>query len=366
MARPEKVAVVDAVREELGDNPATLLTEYRGLSVGELAELRGKLREVGARYVVVKNTLARIAAKEAGYEGLEEFLVGPTALTYCGDDPVGPAKALRAFSKDHPELVVKGGILEGRIVDADTADKLADLESREDLLGKLAGMMYAMLSNTASLLQAPLSQMARVMAALEEKGDLPPGEAPAEEPEAVDEATHEPATETSTATDEPAEAPEETAGDVAETSAEPSEAVEEAEAIDAGDELDPATAAVETVADVTAGVVETVGETAVDVVESAGETAGGPAAAAANAVSDVVETVTDTTSDVVDSAAGTATGVTSAAADAVRGGAEGETEGEAEGETEEPGEEQDATEEVARSAGDETGGDDDQDDDQTA
>ncbi len=169
MARPEKAAVVEQVRDDLSGNPATLFTEYRGLSVAGLAELRGQLREAGARYVVVKNTLARIAAREAGYEGLDDILTGPTALAICEQDPVGPAKAMRRFARLHPELVVKGALLEGRVVDAETAERLADLESREELLGRLAGLMYLFLARPATLLQAPATQLARLMAALEEK-----------------------------------------------------------------------------------------------------------------------------------------------------------------------------------------------------
>ncbi len=170
MARPEKVAVVERVREDLSGSPATLFTEYRGLSVSGLAELRGQLHDAGARYVVVKNTLARIAAREAGYEGLDDLLTGPTALAICDRDPVGPAKAMRRFARQHPELVLKGGILEGRVVDAATADRLADLESREELLGRLAGLIYLLLAKPAILLQAPATQLVRLMSALEEKG----------------------------------------------------------------------------------------------------------------------------------------------------------------------------------------------------
>lgn len=170
MARPEKVAVVERVREELSGSPATLFTEYRGLTVADLADLRRQLREAGAHYVVVKNTLARIAVREAGYEGLDDILTGPTALAICEQDPVGPAKAMRRFAREHPELVIKGGILEGRVVDAATAERLADLESREELLGRLAGLMHLLLAKPVTLLQAPLTQLARLMSALEEKG----------------------------------------------------------------------------------------------------------------------------------------------------------------------------------------------------
>lgn len=322
--RPEKVAVVDAVRDELSSNPATLLTEYRGLSVGELAELRAALREAGADYVVVKNTLARIAARDAGFEGLVEFLSGPTALTYCSDDPVGPAKALRQFSKDHPELVIKGGILEGRVVDAETAGKLADLESREDLLARLAQLMYGALANTASLLQAPLSKMARLLAAYQEEGDLPEGEAPAtpvaeDEPEAEADEEPEAAEEPETAeADEEPEAAEEP---------ETAEADEEPEAAGAEDEPeateeDEADGAVETVADTAADAVETAADVADTAVEAAAETAKDvaedtPVEGVVDAAADVTEAVTDAATDTVEGAAETA-------ADAAAGSGEDE------------------------------------------
>ena len=170
MARPEKVAVVDRVTEQFTEAAAMLLTDYRGLSVEELAELRAELRKVDASYAVVKNTLTRIAAKNAGLDGLDDMLVGPTALVFCGQDPVGPAKALKAFSKDHEALVVKGGYLDGQVLDADAAVKLADLASREELLSTLAGMMNNALAGFARLLQAKISDMARLMAALETDG----------------------------------------------------------------------------------------------------------------------------------------------------------------------------------------------------
>ncbi len=220
MARPNKVAVVERVRDDLSENAATLLTEYRGLTVGELAELRAELRKNGATYRVVKNTLARRAAVEAGIDGLDEMLVGPTALAFCPDDPVGPAKALKKFASDHPELVIKGGYMDGQVLDAGETLKLADLESREELIAKLAGLMYGALANFARLLNAAPSKMAQLLAALEGEGgpeakgfgsgeaaapaeDAPADEAPAEDAPA-DEAPAEdaPAAEADTA-DEP-------------------------------------------------------------------------------------------------------------------------------------------------------------------
>ncbi len=170
MARPDKVAKVEVVRDDLRDAAATLLTHYRGLTVTELAQLRAKLRATNAEMRVVKNTLARRAAADAGIEGLDELFVGPTSLVFCADDPVGPAKALKEFQKDHPELVIRGGYLDGEVLDEAAAIRLADLESREELLAKLAGLLYGALANTARLLQAPLTKQARLLQALVDDG----------------------------------------------------------------------------------------------------------------------------------------------------------------------------------------------------
>lgn len=169
MARPEKVAVVTEVRERLQDANAALLTEYRGLTVTELAQLRAELRKTDAEYKVVKNTLARIAARDAGFDIPDDLLTGPTAVTFCAGDPVAVAKALRAFSRDHPALVVKGGILDGRLLDAAETMRLADLESREDLLARVAGLFQSVVAQPARLAQANLSKAARLLAALRAK-----------------------------------------------------------------------------------------------------------------------------------------------------------------------------------------------------
>ena len=188
MARPEKVAKVEEVRADLSGAAATLLTHYRGLSVTELAELRAKLREANAEMKVVKNTLTRRAAEAAGIEGLDEMLEGTISLVLCSEDPVGPAKALKAFAKDHPDLVLRGGYLDGEVLDAEEALKLADLESREELLARLAGLMQGALSGTARLLLAATEKQARLLQALvdaggvEAKGFTP--SAPVAEPEA--------------------------------------------------------------------------------------------------------------------------------------------------------------------------------------
>jgi large subunit ribosomal protein L10 len=176
--RPDKVAKVAEVKDDLTGAAATLLTHYRGLSVKELAELRARLRETHAELRVVKNTLARRAAADAGIDGFEELLVGPTGLVFCAEDPVGPAKALKAFAKDHPDLVIRGGYLDGEVLDEVAATKLAELASRDELLATLAGLMYGALANTARLLQAPLAQQARLFQALiDDGGTTPSGEA---------------------------------------------------------------------------------------------------------------------------------------------------------------------------------------------
>jgi large subunit ribosomal protein L10 len=216
--RPDKVAKVAEVKDDLTGAAATLLTHYRGLSVKELAELRIKLRETHAELRVVKNTLARRAAADAGIDGFEELLVGPTGLVFCAEDPVGPAKALRAFAKDHPDLVIRGGYLDGEVLDEAAATKLADLASRDELLATLVGLMYGALANTARLLQAPLAQQARLFQALiDEGGPTPSGEAPPsspadtpadDAPEATDdapEATDDAPEATDDATDAPAD-----------------------------------------------------------------------------------------------------------------------------------------------------------------
>jgi large subunit ribosomal protein L10 len=204
MARPDKVAAVEDVKTRFEASAATLLTEYRGLSVGDLAELRAALRNANASYRIAKNTLVKLAFADVGVEGIDHLLTGPTALVFCEDDPVGPAKALKAFAKDHEALVVKGGWLDGAALTDAEAMQLAELASRDELLARLAGLMYGALANTARLMKAPIEQQARLVQALIDAGgnadvaeEAPPPEA-AEEPTAE---SDEPAAE---AADEPA------------------------------------------------------------------------------------------------------------------------------------------------------------------
>jgi len=185
MARPDKQAAVTEITELFRNSSASVLTEYRGLTVSQLKQLRTNLGQ-DTTYTVVKNTLTRIAAKDAGVEGIDEWLVGPSAIAFVEGDPVEAAKGLRTFAKEHPSLVIKGGVMDGKVLSAADISKLADLESREVLLAKLAGAMNASLQTAVSLFAAPLSQTARVVEALrakvEAEGPAVGGETPAEVP----------------------------------------------------------------------------------------------------------------------------------------------------------------------------------------
>jgi large subunit ribosomal protein L10 len=173
MARPDKTAAVAELVESFQDSAGAVLTEYRGLTVKQLQDLRRALGE-NASYAVVKNTLTQLAASEAGVEGFDALLTGPTAIAFINGDVVEAAKGLRDFAKANPSLVIKGGVLDGKPLDATEIAKIADLESREVLLGKLAGAMLASLSQAVYLLNAPLSQAARLAGALQEKAQQDP------------------------------------------------------------------------------------------------------------------------------------------------------------------------------------------------
>ncbi|MFA6576701.1 MAG: 50S ribosomal protein L10, partial [Nocardioides sp.] len=216
MARADREAAVAEIVDSFNDAAGAVLTEYRGLTVKELQTLRRSLGE-NANYAVVKNTLAKIAANQVGISGFDDLLTGPTAIAFIQGDVVEAAKGLRDFAKANPTLVIKGGILDGNILDAKEIAKLADLESREVLLGKLAGAMLASLSQAVYLLNAPLAQAARLAGALQAKAEQDPSilaggagtpvaaeEAPAAEAEAP--AEEAPADETEAAGDETPEA----------------------------------------------------------------------------------------------------------------------------------------------------------------
>lgn len=177
--RPEKVAVVTEVRDRLGSAAGALLTEYRGLTVSEMARLRRSLREAGGEYKVYKNTLVRFAVRDLGLDELEELLTGPTAIAFVDGDPAAVAKALRDFSRGNPNLVVKGGLLGGNVLDAQRAGALAELPSREVLLARLAGGLAAPMQQLAGLLQALPRNLAYGLKALIDQGGAPGAPAPA-------------------------------------------------------------------------------------------------------------------------------------------------------------------------------------------
>jgi large subunit ribosomal protein L10 len=166
--RADKANAVAELTEHFRTAGATVLSEYRGLTVSQLTTLRRALG-TNATYAVAKNTLAKRAAADAGIDGLEALFTGPTALTFVSGDVVDAAKGLREFAKANPLLVIKGGIFEGRAITAAEVSRLADLESREVLLAKLAGGMKASMAKAAALFQAPLSQAVRTVAALQDK-----------------------------------------------------------------------------------------------------------------------------------------------------------------------------------------------------
>lgn len=168
MARPDKAAAVAELTDQFRSSNAAVLTEYRGLTVAQLKELRRSLGE-NAQYAVVKNTLTKIAANEAGIDALDDLFSGPTAVAFVTGDPVESAKGLRDFAKDNPNLIIKGGVLDGKALSADEIKKLADLESREVLLAKAAGAMKASMFKAAAVFAAPLSKTARTVDALRAK-----------------------------------------------------------------------------------------------------------------------------------------------------------------------------------------------------
>jgi large subunit ribosomal protein L10 len=165
MPSPDKVTDVAELTENFRTSAAAVLTEYRGLTVSQLTQLRHSLGTT-TQYTVVKNTLSKIAVREAGLQELESMLSGPSAIAFIKGDAVEAAKSLRDFAKANPFLVIKGGVLDGKLVTAAELSKIADLESREVLLAKVAGAANAALSKAAALFQAPLAQAARLVEAL--------------------------------------------------------------------------------------------------------------------------------------------------------------------------------------------------------
>ncbi|MFN2562495.1 MAG: 50S ribosomal protein L10 [Jatrophihabitans sp.] len=214
MPNTEKVGAVAELTEHFSSSSAAVITEYRGLTVKQITDLRRALGR-DTTYAVVKNTLTKRAASEAGVVIDDSLLQGPTAIAFVKGDAVDAAKGLRDFAKAHPLLVIKGGVLDGKPLTADEISRIADLESREVLLAKLAGALKALPTRAAGLFQAPLSQMARLATALEEKKAA---DAPAEAP--ADAAAEAPADATAEA---PADATAEAPAEATEPPAEPAE-----------------------------------------------------------------------------------------------------------------------------------------------
>ena len=176
MAKADKAAAVADIAEQFKEATAALVTEYRGLTVSNLAELRRSLGD-SATYAVAKNTLVKRAASKAGIDGLDDLFAGPTAIAFVTGKPVDAAKALKKFAKDHKALVIKGGYMDGHPLTVSEVERIADLESREVLLAKLAGAMKGNLTKAAGLFNAPASQVARLLAALQQQKESQPATA---------------------------------------------------------------------------------------------------------------------------------------------------------------------------------------------
>jgi large subunit ribosomal protein L10 len=234
--RAEKVAVVDEVRERLNDATGSVVTEYRGLTVTQLAELRQRLSAAGGDYKVYKNTLVRLAITSGPHEQLADYLTGPTAIAFVHGDVSAVAKALRDFARTNPALVIKGGLLEGSTLSASELAVLADLPSRDVLLARLAGGIAAPLQQLAGLLQAlPRNLAYGLSALLDQQGGAPESvTAAAPEVEAPSAGTEEPADTSAESESEPesaaaAESPTLEEGADATETAEESPATETAE-----------------------------------------------------------------------------------------------------------------------------------------
>ena len=224
MARPNKANTVAELADHFRESNAAVLTEYRGLTVAQLKTLRRSLGST-VTYAVVKNTLTKIAAKDAGVTGVDDLLAGPSAIAFVKGDAVEAAKTIRSFAKENPALVIKGGYMDGKALSAADVQKIADLESREVLLSKLAGAMKAKQSQAAALFAAPLSKTARALGALQAKLEADPSAAAAPAPaEAPAEA---PADEAAPAADEASETAAEAAVEETTTAETAAEAVVE-------------------------------------------------------------------------------------------------------------------------------------------
>jgi large subunit ribosomal protein L10 len=187
--KPEKVAVVEKIRAELDESSAAVITEYRGLTVENLKDLRSRLIETETSYRVSKNTLARLAVNALGYTELEDLFEGPVAIAYVKGDPIAAAKVIATFAKEHPALLIKGGVLEGKVLSSDETKGLATVDPLDVSRAKIAGMLTAPLQQLMMLLEAPT---ARILFVLDEIAKRPSAEvAPGSSAEAAPEATSE-------------------------------------------------------------------------------------------------------------------------------------------------------------------------------
>jgi large subunit ribosomal protein L10 len=200
MPSTQKIERVAELKEQIEGSNALLLTEYRGLTVSEITELRSSLREGGARFAVIKNTLMRRALEGTEAAGLESLFDGPSAVAFVQEDPVAAAKSVTTAAKKFPTLILKGAFVEGRVLSADQAKALADLDSREVMLSKLAGLMKSELTRAVGTFQAAQARFLSLLEAFKAKlPEEPEPEAPTEEPPAAEQPSEEPA--------EPAEQP---------------------------------------------------------------------------------------------------------------------------------------------------------------
>ena len=167
--RPEKAGKVAELKDLLSSSKGAVLVDYCGLTVAEDTELRSKMREAGVKYMVAKNTFIRIAAKEAGVEGLDSYLEHNTAVAFSAEDPVAPAKILNDFSKDHKAPEIKAGILDGKVIALDEVKALAELPSRDELLAKLVGSMQAPISGLVNVLQGTIRNFVYTLEAVRQK-----------------------------------------------------------------------------------------------------------------------------------------------------------------------------------------------------
>ena len=252
-----KIAVVDEVRTRIGESSASIVSEYRGLSVSELGQLRAALAAVGGDYRIFKNTLVRRAIDGGEYQPLSEYLTGPSALTFVQGDVSAVAKALKDFARANPLLVIKGGLADGSLLSSSDLAALADLPPRDVLLARIAGALAAPLRQMAGLLEALPRDLAYGIAALIEQReaagetlpDAPAAEAPAVATEAPDVAAEAPAAEApAVATEAPDVAAEAPAAEAPEVATEAPDAAAEAPAV-AADASDVAAEAPETAAD---------------------------------------------------------------------------------------------------------------------